>query len=145
MKTLLCCSSAGPFRPQYLQHEAKFNAFTKWADYLAHHVLASTSIETTTDPNATVSNPNPSSPRTPYAVQFVRNKANDNSSPPPPPPPNSSRSPSTTSSPLITRNLIRMCPVNTHEWRARFERSAGNIDLSLAGKGCWKNQGKNGR
>jgi hypothetical protein len=85
MTTLFCCSSPEPFRPRYLQHEAKFHAFKKWAEYprsssvttsvdistdTNNPATASTSIETTTDPNTAISNL--IGPSTPYAVQFVR-------------------------------------------------------------------------
>jgi hypothetical protein len=29
--TIFCCSSVSPYRPQLLDHEAKFTAFTNWA------------------------------------------------------------------------------------------------------------------
>lgn len=29
--TIFCCSSVSPYRPQPLDHEAKFTAFTRWA------------------------------------------------------------------------------------------------------------------
>ncbi|KAM3074294.1 hypothetical protein ACMFMG_002895 [Clarireedia jacksonii] len=85
MTTLFCCSSPEPFRPQYLEHEAKFKAFKSWADYprsssimtpvdvsanISTSTSTSTSIDTTTDSNAAISNP--ITPSTPYAVQFVR-------------------------------------------------------------------------
>lgn len=31
--SLFCCDGIKPFRPQYLNHESKFNTFTKWATY----------------------------------------------------------------------------------------------------------------
>ncbi|KAM7191214.1 hypothetical protein V8F20_009392 [Naviculisporaceae sp. PSN 640] len=31
MSAMFCCSSITPFRPRYLDHEAKFSAFIKWA------------------------------------------------------------------------------------------------------------------
>ena len=33
MASLFCCDAAQPYRPQYLNHEPKFNTFTTWATY----------------------------------------------------------------------------------------------------------------
>ncbi|TPX14569.1 uncharacterized protein E0L32_005261 [Thyridium curvatum] len=33
MSTLFCCGEIRPYRPQYLQHEAKFTRFMAWAAY----------------------------------------------------------------------------------------------------------------
>ncbi|PQE29664.1 MFS multidrug transporter protein [Rutstroemia sp. NJR-2017a BBW] len=148
MKPLLYCSSTKPFRPQYLQHEARFNAFTKWADYLAHHhVLASTSIETTTDPSVTISSPNPSNPRTPYVVQFVRKitehdlitanyqKLNSKAQPTQQV---LSRYKNHRCSPddkFFKANLSHKDLANTHQRRRSLERQADDIDPTFAGKG----------
>jgi hypothetical protein len=33
MSTLFCCGSTKPYRPQVLQHEAKFRQFLSWAQF----------------------------------------------------------------------------------------------------------------
>ncbi|SPO05484.1 uncharacterized protein DNG_08171 [Cephalotrichum gorgonifer] len=33
MSSLLCCASTEAYRPQYLQHQAKFTAFMDWAQF----------------------------------------------------------------------------------------------------------------
>lgn len=33
MAHIFCCSSIRPYRPQKLDHEAKFNAFMRWAEF----------------------------------------------------------------------------------------------------------------
>jgi hypothetical protein len=57
--TIFCCSSASPYRPRPLDHEAKFTAFTRWA------LLQKASYMINDDTSSIVDN-------APYAVQLVR-------------------------------------------------------------------------
>ena len=58
MSAIFCCSSVSPYRPQTLDHEAKFTAFMTWVD------LQATS-QVLNDDSSAVDD-------APYAVQLVR-------------------------------------------------------------------------
>lgn len=60
MSTLFCCANVEPYRPQILDHEAKFTAFKTWAQFLRSATGSSGGdLDSTHRP-------------WPYAIQLVR-------------------------------------------------------------------------